>query len=303
MNKDNSQIVPLKNNYDHAEAMPLVSVVLPVYNRAGCIQQSIKSVLRQTYQNLEIIVVDDGSTDQTIEKIKALSDLRIRVISLPNNKGANAARNVGINAAKGHWIAFQDSDDEWEPHKLQKQVSACHAQQSLVSFSGLIRHINDRVQLVPKPQYRIQPATANRLHEVLSASFISNQTLLVHRDVFSTVGGYDESLQRLQDWELSIRIAEIFPITYVNEPLVAAYVLPDSITNKESICTATQHIIEKHSQLFESDRIALGTQLFNLCVYSLRARRYKKAFKLIFFAIRKCRLQIIQAGCRIAQRL
>lgn len=101
----------------------LVSVVIPVYNRADTIKRAVESVLEQTYKNVEIIIIDDGSTDGTIDQLKELEQMEssIRVFK-QDHKGANAARNLGIEKARGGFIAFQDSDDEWLPSKLEKQI-------------------------------------------------------------------------------------------------------------------------------------------------------------------------------------
>jgi len=104
------------------EKNPTVSVIISTYNRAHLIGRAIQSVLNQTYQDFEVIVVDDGSTDNTEEIVKSFNDPRIRYIRHEKNKGAAAARNTGIKAARGKYIAFQDSDDEWLPEKLEKQM-------------------------------------------------------------------------------------------------------------------------------------------------------------------------------------
>ena len=107
---------------EYVAERPLVSVVIPVYNRMDTIERSINSVLNQTYKNIEIIVIDDGSIDDTLKIIEHLSISDIKVLK-QNHGGANAARNLGISAAKGEFIAFQDSDDEWLPDKLEKQIT------------------------------------------------------------------------------------------------------------------------------------------------------------------------------------
>ena len=106
------------------EKNPTVSIIIPTYNRAHLIGRAIQSVLNQTYQNFEIIVVDDGSTDNTEEMIKEFQkhDKRIKYIRHEKNRGGAAARNTGIKVARGEYIAFQDSDDEWLPEKLEKQM-------------------------------------------------------------------------------------------------------------------------------------------------------------------------------------
>ncbi len=101
---------------------PLISVVLPTFNRKRLLPRAINSVLNQTYKNLELIIIDDGSTDNTEEIVKAYSDTRIRYCKQKLNRGGSAARNAGIKLAKGELISFQDSDDEWLPEKLERQV-------------------------------------------------------------------------------------------------------------------------------------------------------------------------------------
>lgn len=102
--------------------MPLVSVIIPTYNRAHTLPASIDSVLCQTYDNLEVIVVDDGSTDGTEIFVRGLADSRVRYIKNSGNHGPAAARNLGVRRAEGEYVAFQDSDDEWRPDKLEKQM-------------------------------------------------------------------------------------------------------------------------------------------------------------------------------------
>ncbi len=101
---------------------PTVSVIIPTYNRANLVSRAIKSVLNQTYQDFEIIVVDDCSEDNTEEIVKSFNDSRIRYIKHKKNKGGSAARNTGIKRARGKYIAFLDDDDEWLPSKLEKQI-------------------------------------------------------------------------------------------------------------------------------------------------------------------------------------
>ena len=100
----------------------MISVIIPTYNREKLIMPAIDSVLKQTYQDIELIVVDDGSTDRTVELLKTIKDPRFYFVQTERNSGAPAARNIGIKQSKGEYIAFHDSDDIWMPHKLEKQL-------------------------------------------------------------------------------------------------------------------------------------------------------------------------------------
>jgi glycosyltransferase involved in cell wall biosynthesis len=120
---------------------PTVSVIIPTYNRAHLIGRAIQSVLKQTYQDFEVIVVDDGSIDNTEEVVKKIQENRVYYYKHDKNKGGSAARNTGISLAKGEYIAFQDSDDEWLPEKLEKQIGVFNNQTKNVGvvYTGFYR--------------------------------------------------------------------------------------------------------------------------------------------------------------------
>lgn len=235
---------------------PLVSVIIPTYNRASTLLRAVRSVLNQTCQNLEVIIVDDGSTDNTVGVVEDIGCDKVRYVKHNVNKGGAAARNTGIGLARGEYIAFQDSDDEWQPEKLQKQVDLIIDNPELsVVYCGLIRFDNFRVQYLPsRSQANI---SANLASELLRENFISTQTLLVRKEVFERVGIFDEDLPRFQDWELMIRISQEFDIGLVDEPLVLAHLSQDSLTLKPSSrADALEHILAKHNDKF-SDKRAL----------------------------------------------
>ena len=110
---------------------PLVSVVIPIFNRVGTIERAIRSVLTQSYTNIEVIVVDDGSSDGSPNVVRSINDSRITLIELPKNTGVSYARNIGVSAAKGSFLAFQDSDDEWLAGKLERQIAVMDSQGEL----------------------------------------------------------------------------------------------------------------------------------------------------------------------------
>ena len=128
----------------------LVSVVIPVYNREDTIQRAVDSVLNQTYSNIEVLVVDDGSKDNSLEMLKKYhNDNRVKIFCQEFNQGANAARNRGIREAKGEYIAFHDSDDEWLPDKLEKQIKRMEYGDFHVSFCAFKRQYPKTIQIIP----------------------------------------------------------------------------------------------------------------------------------------------------------
>ena len=178
-------------------ATPPVSVVIPAYNRAATIGAAIDSVLRQTWTDFELVVVDNGSTDGTLEAARAVTDPRLRVVAAPRNLGAAGARNLGVAEARGTWIAFQDSDDEWMPQKLEKQMAriAALGPSCVGGYCGMtiVGSPLARTSGVPPERYFPEGSLGARegdiLNSLLNVSLISTQTLIARRDVLQQVGG------------------------------------------------------------------------------------------------------------------
>jgi glycosyltransferase involved in cell wall biosynthesis len=204
---------------------PLVSVIIPTFNRAGVICRTIDNIFQQTYGNFELIVVDDGSTDDTPSLLRRYSN-RIRVIT-QENAGPAVARNQGARAARGEIIAFQDSDDLWKPTKLERQVALlvktdasvpcclCNADMGVVH--GVPRTSFDYSSLNPE---RDEGLWLNVM-EILATRFVLfNQTVAIRRKVFERVGGFDETLKYLEDYDLPLRLSLEGPWAFVREPLV-----------------------------------------------------------------------------------
>ena len=156
----------------------MISVVIPAFNRASTIAESVKSVLTQTYSELEVIVVDDCSTDDTELVLSKINDSRLKYIRLLENKGANFARNKGINVSKGQYIAFQDSDDIWKKDKLQKQLSFMKQGDYDVSFTSMIQHHKQKNIKFPKIDDRQK---RNLLNRALYGNIMSTQTIMAKR--------------------------------------------------------------------------------------------------------------------------
>lgn len=214
---------------------PLVSIIIPAYNASRYIREALESALRQTQKNVEIIVVDDGSTDNTIEYIQSYGD-RVRLIE-QSNKGAASARNLGAKEARGLWLAFLDADDVWAPEKLERQISGIGGRNWSYTDMEFIGGVNDGLrdsQFTKKHEAQV-------LKELVQGNFISTSTVLIKRETFEESGGFDESLRSIQDWELWTRVAERNPIVYVDEPL-ARYRIHPSSTSRKTRKTLPNHL-------------------------------------------------------------
>jgi glycosyltransferase involved in cell wall biosynthesis len=160
---------------------PLVSVILPTYNRAHVLGKAIESILNQTYSNFEIIIVDDGSLDSTEKLVARYRDNRIKYIRHTKNQGAVAARNTGIVASKGEYIAFQDSDNEWLPEKLEKQIAAFNSGPPNLGVVYTSVWIIDKGTKIRIPSLNMKK-TDGEIHELLlEGNFIDTSTALVKR--------------------------------------------------------------------------------------------------------------------------
>ncbi len=201
---------------------PTVSVIIPTYNRAHLIGRAIQSVLNQTYRDFELIIVDDGSTDKTDDIIKEFKkkDERIKYIKHDKNRGGSAARNTGIIIAKGEYIAFLDSDDEWFKRYLEKQVeniknssiSAC------ISYCGFIRKRENSYQ------FFCPSKIGNLYHLQLYKAYVSpTSAVLVKRKCFDLIGLFDETLPARQDYDIWLRLSKRYLFDCISEPLVIIY--------------------------------------------------------------------------------
>lgn len=188
--------------------MPLVSVVIPTHDRATILPRAITSVLAQTHADLELIVVDDASTDDTQDRLAAYDDDRVRVIRRTRRSGgASAPRSDGMAEARGDWIAFLDSDDEWLPHKLTAQLEAASADTALVYSRIREVHLDGEVTLFPSPQHLTRLPTGDVTGALLGANFVATSTMMIARAWADRVGGFDARLPGSEDWEWCLRVA------------------------------------------------------------------------------------------------
>jgi glycosyltransferase involved in cell wall biosynthesis len=273
---------------------PPVSVIIPAYDRAASIRQAIESVLRQTWTDFELIVVDDGSSDGTLAAAAEVRDPRLRLVESPRNAGAAAARNRGAGEARGTWLAFQDSDDEWLPEKLGKQMARLAepagyvaAYCGLLTLGGLDPAAEARLGLRYVPDPAVVPAEGDLREPLLRGNLVSTQTLVVRRDVFLGLGGFDAGLPALEDWDFALRLAARGPIALVDEPLVQQRFSPNSLTRSlDRHVRAHDRIVEKHLALYEGRPDLLALQYYSLAGSQRRAGNLAEARRYLGLARR-----------------
>ena len=194
------------------KSYPIVSVVIPTYNRANVVGRAIRSVQAQTFEDWKLIVVDDASTDNTEEVVSSFADSRVRYYRHQANRGGSVARNTGIQRARGEYIAFLDSDDEWLPNKLEKQVQVFENSKPTTGlvFTGMVHLFCDSQRVSIPPKHRGDLTRNLLIRNVVGSS----STSIVRKNVFDQVGGFDERLPARQDIDMWLRISKQYSIDY-----------------------------------------------------------------------------------------
>ncbi|BAY84899.1 putative glycosyl transferase [Calothrix parasitica NIES-267] len=195
-----------------------ISVIVPVFNGELTIQETINSILNQTFKNIEVIISDDGSTDSTLEIVSNISDSRIKILSYPN-AGVSASRNRGIYQAKGEYISFMDADDLWTPDKLELQWQALQDNpQAAVAYSWT-DYISESNQFI-KAGRRIK-ANGDVFSKLLVSNFLENgSNPLISKEALEKVGGFDESLSVAEDKDMWLRLANNYEFVCVEKPQI-----------------------------------------------------------------------------------
>jgi len=214
----------------------LVSVIIPTYNRCVQVQRAIESVLDQTYKKFEIIVVDGPSTDGTEKVIKNIDDERIKYIRNDTKCGAPRARNIGVNKANGEYVAFLDSDDQWMPSKLEKQIELIKRSDSHVAAVYCDYYTNYIDLNVISKNNRLL-YEGDIYGDLLSGKFyLITSVLLIKRDIFLESGGFDSNLPYFEDYDFCLKIAQNHDILVVDQPLVIKNVgYSDSLSRDNDI--------------------------------------------------------------------
>lgn len=233
----------------------MVSVILPTYNRGKVIKRAVDSILSQTYSFFELIIIDDASQDDTEDVIRQINDLRIRYYKLPSNKGPSYARNYGITQARYDYVAFHDSDDEWLPRKLEFQMNVIE-QGADVVYCPYQYVKGDCMVTIPAESVPREKLMGNMLESLYEANKIGTPTLLLSKACLDRVGGFNEKLQCIEDWDLAIRIAQEYKIMYVDEPLVKAYYSSAGVNQRiEEKIKSIQYLYTKYDGISKYKRV------------------------------------------------
>ncbi|RKF12369.1 glycosyltransferase [Roseovarius spongiae] len=244
--RDQGLEINLRENH-----VPSVSVVIPTYNRATTLPRAIKSVLSQDYTDLELIIVDDASSDDTAEVLSRFEDPRLRVILHDHNKGFAGALNTGGYAARGDVIAFQDSDDEWLHGKLSRQMQELSAAPDDCVCVYCIKivygrdpdYVRGKRRIVCVPGPEIEEVSGDMRLALARTNFVSTQTIVCRKDAFLRAKGFDERLYNSVDWDFASRLATLGSFAFVDEPLVNTYIQKDSISTLSRKAPYSQLII------------------------------------------------------------
>jgi glycosyltransferase involved in cell wall biosynthesis len=268
---------------------PVVSVIIPTYNRTHLVGRAIQSVLNQTYQDFELIVVDDASKDNTKEKIKEFQKKDSRIIYLKHNinKGGSSARNTGIKAAKGRYIAFLDSDDEYVPDNLEER---CKARENIPDCYGVI--YDQLIKKTPLGDLILPERGIKEGESVIRYLFIHRQqfqtnTLFINKEIFTRYHiFFDEKLNKHQDWDLAINLGENTKFYFLNKTLSIWHAEAETgRVSRQKDYSASFYLIQKYKNQFEKEKDVLAKFYFKIAIWHLKMKQIRKARSLFLLSL------------------
>lgn len=243
------------------------SVLIPTYNREKTIHRAVQSVLQQTFQDFEIVIVDDGSQDATAEIINEMNDSRIKFVCHPKNLGTAEARNTGVRSSSGKYIAFLDSDDEWLPEKLSHQMEQIHKYREgiIANVSGYFLYDEFNIK---RKQIPSQHNTSYK-QLLMGCGLGEGTTLIVSREAFEHVGYFDSTLPRYGDWDWLLRFTKYYQLSVTPEPLAIVY--RASTPSAKIVETAAIRFLRKHDLEFMNfgfyGKRAIGKRFLEVAIY------------------------------------
>jgi len=268
-----------------------VSIILPTHNRDVLLPRAIKSVLNQTFKDFELIIVDDGSTDNTEETIKKFQgkDKRIVYIKNKKNRGAAVSRNKGIKVAKGEYIAFQDSDDEWTLEKLEKQIKIF---QRLPNTFGVI--YSDALVVNKNGEEEHLSTLPIQYKKIFNKKTLDYQGLnvfppsvLMKKECFSKVGFFDERLPAMEDLDFFTRLSQHYKFYYLKEPLFIYHKEKEGISaNNYYLFLARKILLKKYFGKIKKEKKFLSRQYYNVGFFACLSSEMKTGKKYLYKSIK-----------------
>jgi glycosyltransferase involved in cell wall biosynthesis len=286
---------------------PTISVVIPTYNRAYIVGRAIQSILNQTYQDFEIIVVDDGSTDNTEEVVKGFGDDRLRYTRHKENSGASAApRNTGIQMARGEYVAFLSSDDEWLPQMLEKQINKFESLSPDVGvvYCGYACIVEKTGEILSESVPTVRGDVFRSMIE--ESMTLGDLTPLIRKECFEKAGIFDTEFSSAELWDLLIRISKYYKFDFVPEILCKYYIHPEQgATSLERVIQGQDLRTRKYQSYLSKTAVSNRFRHFGtLCCYQ---GDFKKAGRYFREAIitnpLNIQAYILFLLCKLAPRL
>jgi len=273
---------------------PNVSIIIPNYNHAHYVAEAINSVLNQTYPDYEVIVVDDGSRDDSREIIGNFGD-QVRAI-YQKNQGLSAARNTGITAAKGNYIGVLDADDLYEPEFVGTLVSMLEAQPDADGVYCGYRFVDDLNNSLPQTEAREVP-TEKLFQALVDGNFLVPESMFVHKYCYDKVGLFDTSLRALEDLDMWLRITSQFKVIYTTKVLTRHRILPHSMSTDPTRQFQNRlSVVKKHfgaepgpgGAWNDAQRRAYGRAYLVSAVEYLQVHNESRAFECVYAMVNAC---------------
>lgn len=267
---------------------PVISVIIPTYNRAKILPRAINSIIAQTFQEWELFVIDDCSIDNTFEIVNSytLKDKRIKYYKLEKNSGPNVARNKGLSLAQSEIISFLDSDDEMHPGNLQNQFEKFSSSSNLaLCYVGVDYYFENKMVS------EVHPGVRGDLEKFLFTNLkglgSSNSGFSVRKEVIQKIGGFDESLASQQDLDLFVRVARFYTIDFINGCNTKVYLHSDNriSDNQKSVIKGEVQFLEKHELRIRELGLYHHVARKLARKYALYAKDLRKAYSMLFKAI------------------
>lgn len=259
----------------------MISVIIPLYNKAASIGQTLRTVFGQTFQDFEVVVVDDGSTDGGADVVRAVDDARIRLISQPN-AGVSAARNRGVSEARGEFVAFLDADDLWRPTYLETQFALTCKYPDCAVFATNYEFCDAEGRTSPTILRRLpfagEDGILSNYFEVASCSHppLWTSAVIVRREAVEAIGGFPVGIRSGEDLLTWARLAVKYEIAYCRQPLAVFNVEGYALSDKPKRVPAENDIVGNELQKLFREKPSCGLRLYNAHWHKMRSSVYMR---------------------------